>query len=567
MTAFARGLAVVPWREFAGQPRVALLAGLSVLAGAATVLAGVGLMATSGFLVSRAAERPPILDLMVLFTAVRFFGLARPALRYAERLISHDLTFRILVVVRRWFVGALLPLSQGQLAGFRAGDLLSRLASDVETLQEAWLRVAAPAAVAVVTTLVVVSTLAWIDLPLGLAVGALMLFNGLVWTWVAQRLASGLGDRQNLHRRALSADFVMVTQGLEDILAFGHERRAMGRIAAHQRKLDAVEDQYGRRQALHSAAGAIVTNLAFVAALLATLAATDAGQLAPVWIAAIGLAVIASFEAIEGLPAAWQFAARTAESAERVHDVIATPPAVTEASFPVTLALASAPSLELRDVTFGYGGRTVLENVSLRCIPGEHVLVTGATGSGKSTLLSLAMRAWDPTAGQVTLNGVDLRDLRLADLRRAIAVLPQQIHVFNTTLRENVRLARPSASDIEVLEALRRAQLTQFVESVPQGLDALLGEFGTAMSAGERQRLGFARLLLTDAPVVLADEPTANLDVECERAVLDELCAWAEGRTMILVSHRPIARVAVDRALGIHKGSFVPDGGATEPGG
>jgi thiol reductant ABC exporter CydC subunit len=554
MTALARGLTVVPWRQFAGGCRTVLLAGLSVLAGAATILAGVGLIATSGFLVSRAAQRPLILDLMVVFTTVRFFGLARPALRYAERLASHDLTFRILTVVRRWFVAALLPLSQGQLAGYRAGDLLSRLASDVETLQEAWLRVAAPAAVATLTTVIVVAALAWIDLTLSLVVGAIMLFNGLVWTWVAQRMATGLGVRQNAHRRALSADLVMLTQGLEDILAFGHERTALERIAARQRELDALEDQYGARQALHTAAGLILTNVAFAAALMLTLAAADAGQLPPVWIAAISLAVVASFEAVDGLPAAWQFAARTAESAARVHEVAATRPAVVQDPFPVRLTLASVPCLEFRDVTFGYGARNVLEHVSLRCSPGEHVLVTGATGSGKSTLLSLAMRAWDPTSGHVAFDGVDVRYLQLGDLRQAIAVLPQQIHVFNATLRENVRLARPAATDAEVREVLRRAQLTGFLDGLPQGLDTVLGEFGATISAGERQRLGFARLLLTEATVVLADEPTANLDVTCERAILDELSAWAEGRTMILVSHRPIARVAVDRVLSIRGG-------------
>jgi thiol reductant ABC exporter CydC subunit len=556
MTTLARGLTVVPWQQFAGGRRPVLLAGLSVLAGAATILAGVGLIATSGFLVSRAAERPPILDLMVVFTTVRFFGLARPVLRYAERLVSHDLTFRILAAVRRWFVAALLPLSQGQLAGYRAGDLLSRLASDVETMQEAWLRVAAPAAVATLTTIIVVAALAWIDLALGLVVCAIIVFNGLVWSWIAHRMATGLGARQNAHRRALSADLVMVTQGLEDILAFGHERAALERVAARQRDLDALEDQYGGRQALHTAAGLILTNLAFAAALLLTLAAADAGQLPPVWIAAISLAVVASFEAIEGLPAAWQFAARTAESAARVHEVAVTRPAVVEDPFPVRLTIAPVPALEFRDVTFGYGGRNILEHVSLCCGPGEHVLVTGATGSGKSTLLSVAMRAWDPTNGHVTLNGVDMRYLGLADLRQAIAVLPQQIHVFNATLRENVRLARSSATDAEVIEALRRAQLTGFLDRLPQGLDTVLGEFGATISAGERQRLGFARLLLTEASVVLADEPTANLDVTCEQAILDELSAWAEGRTMILVSHRPIARVAVDRVLSIRDGKI-----------
>lgn len=550
MSAMVRALTGdLPWAAAAGRRRMAAYAVLSVVAGAATVLAGVGLMTASGYLVSRAALRPPILDLMVVFVAVRFFGLTRPAVRYLERLVSHDLTFRILVVVRRWFVAGLLPLSQGQLASFRAGDLLSRLASDVETLQEAWLRIAAPAAVATLTTFIVAGGLALIDVRLGLAVLVLMVFNGVVWTWVARRIEAGLGSRQNAHRRALSADIVMVTQGLEDVLAFGHERAALARIDARQSELDAVEEQYGSRQALHTAVGALVSNGAFVVALYFALAASAQGQLAPVWIAAIGLAVIAAFEAIDSLPAAWQFAGRTAEASQRVHEVIGTRPAVVEDPFPVNLSLVSAPSLEFRDVRFGYGGRTLFERLSLRIVPGEHVLITGATGSGKSTLLSLAMRAWDPVDGYVALNGVDLRYLRLEELRGTMAVLPQQIHVFNTTLRENARLAEPSATDAQIIAALERAQLKNFLEGLPNGLDTIVGEFGAAMSAGERQRLGFARILLTDASIVLADEPTANLDVECERAVLEALSTWAEGRTMVLVSHRPVARLAVDRVL------------------
>lgn len=554
MTTLLRGLGGALWIPFTGAPRTRILAVIGIIAGTATVLAGVGLITSSGYLVSRAAQRPPILDLMVVFVAVRFFGLARPALRYAERLVSHDLTFRILAAVRRRFVAALLPLSQGQLAGFRAGDLLSRLASDVETLQEAWLRIAAPAAVALLTTAAVTLALTWIDGRLGLAILTLMLFDGLVWTWVASRMEAGLGARQNVQRRAFSADLVTLTQSLEDILAFGHERTAFERLAERQRALDTIESRYGARQALHAGVSALVTHLAFGVALFLTLLAADRGDLPAVWVAAVSLAVIAAFEAIDALPAAWQFAARTSESSARVEEVTSTLSAVADDPFPVPLGHLSAPSLEWRNVTFGYDNRTILENVSLRVTPGEHVLITGPTGSGKSTLLSLAMRAWDPLRGHVALNGIDLRYVPIVDLRAATAVLPQHIHVFNTTLRENVRLAKPSAPDEDVLRALERAQLGRFVQDLPQGLDTILGEFGAAMSAGERQRLGFARILMTDAPLVLADEPTANLDVETERAVLDALSTWAAGRTLLLVSHRPIARLAVDRILRVQGG-------------
>lgn len=556
MTTLARGLGDALWTPLAAGRRARILAVVGIIAGTATVLAGVGLITSSGYLVSRASQRPPILDLMVVFVAVRFFGLARPALRYAERLVSHDLTFRILAAVRRRFVSALVPLSQGQLAGFRAGDLLSRLATDVETLQEAWLKVAAPAAVALLTTAAVTLALAWIDLQLGFAILALMLFNGIVWTWLAGRIEAGLGARQNGERRAFSADLVTLTQSLEDILAFGHERTALDRLADRQRALDAIESRYGVRQALHAGVSALVTHVAFGVALFLTLRAADRGDLPAVWVAAASLAVIAAFEAIDALPAAWQFAARTSESAGRVEQVIATSPAVVEDRFPVSFTRVSAPSIEFKDVTFGYDSRTILENVSLRVTPGEHVLITGPTGSGKSTLLALAMRAWDPGHGHVSLDGIDLRCLPIADLRAATAVLPQHIHVFNTTLRDNVRLAMPSAPDGDVIRALERARLGPFFDGLPQGLDTILGEFGAAMSAGERQRLGLARILMTDAALVLADEPTANLDVETERAVLDALGTWAAGRTLLLVSHRPVARLAVDRVLRLQDGRF-----------
>jgi ABC-type transport system involved in cytochrome bd biosynthesis fused ATPase/permease subunit len=391
--------------------------------------------------------------------------------------------------------------------------------------------------------------LGWVDPWLGLAVFAAMVFNGVVWTWIALRIEAGLGVRQNAHRRALAADLVTLTQSLEDILASGHEHTAMDKLSERQRRLDTIETKYGVRQALHAGVSTMVTHLAFGVALFLTLRAAGRGELSAVWIAAISLAVIAAFEAVEALPAAWQFAARTRESSDRVGEITATRPAVADAPDPVAFTLASAPSLEFRNVSFAYDSRTVLDNVSLRIAPCEHVLITGPTGCGKSTLLSLAMRAWDPADGTVALNGIDLRRMPLADLRAATAVLPQHIHVFNTTLRENVRLAKPSATDEDVTQALERAQLGPFLESSLHGLDTILGEFGAAMSAGERQRLGLARILMTDAPLVLADEPTANLDVETERAVLEALVGWACGRTLLMVSHRPIARLAVNRTL------------------
>lgn len=545
----------LPWREWM-TGRVWVLAIAGVAAGTGTILTGAGLMATSGYLISRAALRPPIAELMLVFVAVRFFGLARPALRYLERLASHDATFRLLTSMRGWFVRALLPLSRGQLRDFRSGDLLSRLCSDVDILQEGWLRVGSPALVALSASTITIAALSAFDPVLATTVAALLAFNGLFWSWVASRMDRGLGAARNDERRALASDLVALLQGLPDVLAFGYEDRALAGIHARQQNLDVVDRRYGWRLALHAGVASAVTYLGFLAALVFTIRAAGAGELSLVWIAAVALGVVASFEAVDNLPAAWQFAAQTGESGRRIVEVASLTPGIREVPNARRIQSDASPSIQVEHVTFGYGARTILKEVSFDVAPGDLVGIQGRTGSGKSTLLDLILRASDPQHGTVRVNGYDLREVSIADWYSRLAAMPQQIHVFNTTLRENVRLARRMASDHEVGDALERAQLAEFVASLPEGLETVLGEFGARLSAGERRRLGFARILLTDAPLVLLDEPTEHLDAATERAMILELQRWVAGRTMVLVSHREAPLAIVDRRLLIHDGQL-----------
>jgi thiol reductant ABC exporter CydC subunit len=410
--------------------------------------------------------------------------------------------------------------------------------------------------VALVVSGVVLSGLAIVDVRLALVVLALFLLNGIACPLIARRLARGLGVRRNQERGELASHFVLVVQGLEDALAFGHEHAALARARAHQQALDVIEDRYGQRLAANAALGSLLSNLGLWSALALTVSAATAGEMPAVWIAALVLGILAAFEAVEPLPHAWQFRDQIEDAARRVSDVIDTTPAVSDPVDATALSIRSAPSVEFDAVTFAYEDRPVLRDLSIRIAPGEHVAIVGPTGSGKSTLLRLLMRAWDPTSGCVRLNGIDLRKARLRELRSALGVMPQQIHVFNETLRDNVRLARPSASDREIADAVRRAGLGAFLSGLPQGLDTFLGEHGARMSAGERQRLALARLLLTDVPVVLVDEPTANLDAETERAVFQVLSEWARDRTMLLVTHRVASLPPVDRVLILDRGTF-----------
>jgi ATP-binding cassette subfamily C protein CydC len=566
------------------------MAAVSVVAGAATILASVGLVSTSGYLISRAAERPPILDLMLVIVAVRFFGLARPVLRYGERLVSHDVTFRMLRQVRRWFYDALVPLAPARLMTFRSGDLLARLAGDVDSLQELHLRLIAPATVAlIVSSIVVCALLLFVDATLALVVLILLAANGAVWPLLSRRLARGAGVRRTRERSAMSRRLVSFLQGLEDLQAFGRDGDELKRLLAHQRVLDTAERQEGAAGALHAAAGGLLTQLGLWTALALTVPLALDGNLPGAWVAATSLGVLAAFEAVEAMPAAWQRHAQIDEAAGRVFEVIDAKPAVVDAAAqsgarawraeavrPLPLPLATsvaaavagalapvALALRVSGVTFAYDGDAAdaaLREVSFDVAPGEHVALVGASGSGKSTLLSLLVRAWDPAAGRIELDGRALPDIALAELRASVALMPQQVYVFDNSLRENVRLARPSATDADVRDALRTARLGGFLASLPRGLDTRLGEHGSRMSAGERQRLGLARLLLSTAQIVLADEPTANLDPEQARDVIAALRACAGARPLLLATHRLDDLDTMDRILVFDRGRLAEQG-------
>ncbi len=549
--------------ERPGQGRAAtgLAAAGAVAAGSATVAAGIGLMAAAGYVVLRAAEAPPILDLTVAFVLVRFFGLARPALRYLERLLSHELTLRMLLLVRSWFYDALLARGPARLVDLRSGDLLSRVAGDVEHLQEAVLRVATPAATAAVVCAGIVTVLAWIDLTLAAAVGALFLAHGALWPWLSLRWARGRGRQRRELRAQVSGRLVSLLHGLEDLTAFGRAGDALREIDGLQDALDRIERAEGRLFAANAAVGTAASGLALAVALGLLIPLVGDGTIPRTWLAAIALGVLAGFEAVEGLPLAWQAREEAAASAGRVAQVLQAGDAP-ERSGPRTPEPARSAGLGvgLDSVTLRHAGRTVLEDVTLQIEPGRHAAIVGATGAGKSSVLSLVERIWDPQAGMVRVGGVDVRALRLDDLRARVSVVPQQIHVFNRTLRENLLIARPDATDAELREALRQARLEPVVRGLASGLETPLGEFGARLSAGERQRLGLARLFLTDAAVVLADEPTANLDLETEAAVLASLRGWSSGRTLLLVTHRLVGLRTMDRVAVLDRGRLVEEG-------
>ena len=536
---------------------------LALLLGAATVGSGIGLMATSAWLISAAALHPSIADLEVAIVGVRFFGIARGGLRYLERYVSHSVTFRILSQLRVWFYEALEPLAPARLMVYKGGDLLSRAVSDIETLQDFYLRVVAPPAVAVVVGLAMSAWLWVYAPPLAIAAMTVGLVTGCALPWAMRHLSRGPGQELPVWKARLQAVSVDGLQGLADVAAFGQEEHLAAQLREANTGLLAVQKRLSFNTALQSALGLFFANFGMWAVLVAAIVLINERQLPGVYLAVVALATLASFEAVLPLPAAAQALENSLAAMRRLLEIVDTPAAV-KAGKRRTPAPGAGPmpALAVSDLRFTYaaGDRPALNGISFSLPPGKRLAIVGPSGAGKSTLVNLLMRFWDYSDGQILLDGEDLRGCAVEDVRSLMTVISQSTYLFNATLRDNLLLAKPSATDAELAEAVRQAHLAELVQSLPLGDGTQIGERGLSLSAGERQRLALARALLRDAPILILDEPTANLDPVVERQVLQDILAALAGRSLLLATHRLVALDAMDEIIVLRQGQIVERG-------
>jgi len=532
----------------AGLPGARLVATIAL--GALAVGFGVALMTAAGYLISRAAEQPPILSLTTVIVVVRFLALARPLARYLERLSSHDLALRALGRTRGAVYERIEPLAPAGLVAFRRGDLVSRLVADVDDLQGLYLRGLGPPLVALVVAVACVVAVAFVLPAAALVLSLGLALAGIAVPVLAARLGRHVGRRHAAARGELTAELVEVLHGAEELAAYGREEDTLARVRAADRELVRL----GRRDAfvsgLADAASLLAAGLTAVGVLAVAVAAHDAGSLDRVLIATLALLALSSFDAVAPLPAAARELSGTLSAGRRVLELADREPTVRDPPQPLP---ARPGTVELHGVTARYapGDPPALEGFALRIEPGARIALVGPSGSGKTTATSLLLRFLDPEQGRVTIGGRDVRELRQEDVRRTFALAGQEAHLFDSTVRENLRLARRDATDDELLAALRRVHLDDWAASLPDGLDTLVGEDGRELSGGERQRLVLARALLSDAPVLLLDEPTAHLDPETAEAVVADALDTAAGRSVLLVTHRPEGLDLVDQVVAI----------------
>jgi ATP-binding cassette, subfamily C, bacterial CydC len=530
-------------------PRGQLVAAVAL--GALAVGFGVALMATAGYLISRAAEHPPILALTTTIVVVRFLALARPLARYLERLVSHDLALRALGRIRATVYRRIEPLAPGQLDAYRRGDLVNRLVADVDALQGLYLRGIGPPLVALVVSVACIAVTAAL-LPGAAAVLALGLaLGGIAVPALAARLGRYVGARQAAARGELAGELSEVLRGAPELAAYGREDDAFARVAAADAELRRLARRDAYVAGLAESASVLVAGLTLVGVLGVAVAAHDGGTLDRVLVATLALLAVSSFDAVAPLPAAARELSATLASGSRILELSEREPVIADQPQPATAP--TAPIVAFEDVCARYAPTepAVLEGLDLWLDPGERVALVGPSGSGKTTVTNLLLRFLDPERGRVTIGGRDVRELRQEDVRRTFALAGQEAHLFASTIRENLRLARPDATDDELVDALRRARLADWVASLPDGLDTFVGEEGGQVSGGQRQRLVVARALLADAPVLLLDEPTAHLDPETAEALVGDVFEAAGNRSVLLITHRPEGLDLVDRVVAL----------------
>lgn len=523
---------------------------LTVLFGALAVVLGVGLMASAGWLISKAAEHPPILSLGTTIVLVRFFGLSRPIARYIDRLVSHDLTLRALGRLRARFYERIEPLAPAELEGFRRGDLLARMVADVDRLQDLLLRGLLPPLVAVAAATVCVAATALLLPAAALVLAGGLIAGGIVAPLVAAAVAGASGRRQVEARAGLTAELLDSLRGAPELVMLGRERQAVDGVRAADRELNRLARRDSLAAGVAEWLSILIAGVTAAGVLVVAVNAEEAGGLDRVLVGVLAMFALASFESVTPLPEAGRVRQGALAAGRRVLELCDREPEVADPGTPAPLPDGPAPvALEGVWARYRESSNPVLCGFDLRIDPGARVALVGPSGSGKSTVAALLVRFLDPFRGRVTIGERDIRELAQADVRRTVALAEQDGHLFNSSIRENLRIGRPGATDAELFAVLDRVRMGAWARSLAAGLDTVVGEEGMRLSGGERARIVIARALLADAPLLVLDEPTAHLDGPTAEGLLADALAAAGDRSVLLITHRPEGLDLVDEVV------------------
>ena len=548
---------------------------LSVILGTLTIASSVGLMGLSAYIISAAALQPSIAALQVPIVGVRFFGISRAVFRYLERYTSHQATFLILSRLREWFYQSLEPLAPARLAGYKGSDLLNRAMGDIASLESFYVRGLAPPLVALAMAALGSGLLASFSPSLGINLLLFLFLAGVGLPLLAGWLSRRIGRDQVRVRGELNSGLADGIQGVADLLAFGQEQRQSRLVESLTHTAATIQKRMGAIAGFQAAALLLLSNLAMWATLALAIPMVSRGDMDGVYLAVVALLVLTVFEAVQPLPIAAQHLEANLEAAQRLFEIVDAEPQVVDPPEP-----AIAPQgadLQLRGLSFSYppglkaerhnvepaGERQwglALDDLSLSLPPEKKLALVGPSGAGKSSVVRLLLRFWDYQEGDIELDGKDIRRYAAQDVRLQMAVVEQNAYLFNASIRENLLIAQPSARDEDLVWATSQAQIYDFIQSLPRGFETRVGEQGLRLSGGERQRIAIARALLRRAPLLVLDEPTANLDALVEQQIMNKIMELEGEQSILLITHRLVGLEKMDEILVLRQGRVIERG-------
>ncbi|TVU59380.1 cysteine/glutathione ABC transporter ATP-binding protein/permease CydC [Vibrio atlanticus] len=535
---------------------------LGMLLAFATLSASIGLLTLSGWFISASAVAGLTIaretfNYMLPGGGVRGLAMGRTAGRWGERVVSHNATFKLLTDLRIFFFKKLAPLIPGRISNLRDADLLNRLVADVDAMDHVYLRLVNPVTVGVFGIFFLTIFLMWFDTSLGLILGSILLIMLLVWPILFYKLGKRNGGELTQNKADLRVTTLDWIEGYSELTLFGAEERYRNAILETQQKLMANQFVNANLTGMASAALMLFNGLTLV--LMLWLAADGVGGNAPdPFIALMAFATMASFELLMPIAGAFQHLGQTLSSARRLNEVILSEPEVQFAE--EKLDINKPLDITFSNVTFNYpdSERSVLNAVDLT-IPATHkVAIVGQTGSGKSTLIQLLTRYWDPKKGYISIAGIELTQWNESQLRESISVVSQRVDILNGTLRDNLLIAKPEATDDHLSNILTSVGLEKLLDG--NSLNSWLGDGGRQLSGGEKRRIGIARAILHDAPILLLDEPTEGLDKQTEQNIMALFEKHFEGKTVIFITHRLIGLESMDSIVLIEQGEIVEHG-------
>ncbi|MFW6348578.1 MAG: thiol reductant ABC exporter subunit CydC [Cyclonatronaceae bacterium] len=505
-----------------------------------TVFSGIGLLASSGYLISWAALQPPILDMILILVAVRFFGISRAAVRYGERLFSHDLTFRILKRLRVHFFRAVEPVLPSKSIRYGSADLLSRFSDDVDKLQELYLKVMAPVLNAGFFILITVIISAFFSPLLALSLAVIMLSSALFVPLFIRRMAGRESTQLPQRQAELGTYMADHIDGSADLMFSGQHAEWFSKGDAIIDEIAAQQQKRARAFSLESGLFTLLQHGSLPLSLLILLPLVLQGELSGLLMVALVLGIFSAFEAIAPVGNALQHWSESSAAAGRLQEITTADTHDEKQQQHKTAFHPKDSSIRFSGVSFSYDEDTeVLNGLDLHIPAGDHVLLTGPSGSGKSTLMHLLVKWFEPDSGELRIGGQSLRNVSGAEVRKHISVVGQHTRLFNTSLRQNLLIAKPGASDAELIEALEQVSFGPTLRRLPDGLDTQVGQLGLRLSGGERQRVAIARALLKEAPIWILDEPLSSLDTEMARDIYESLKKLTKGKTVIHITHQP----------------------------